>query len=110
MTVSIERIKTSNLSMFHPVEDTFLKQWFKNVLTGFETYGKVDLTRFENQAINYEFQQRDDYKNRIDFSGAGGVTLTTQKMIIEYKKSKGIFSGKDIVVVMKRHRFTSGKH
>ena len=96
--------------MYYPVEDAFLKQWFKSILTAFETYGKVDLTKFENQAINYEFQQREDYKNRIDFDGAGTVLLTTQKMVIEYKKTKGMFSGKDIIVLMKRHRFTAPRH
>lgn len=109
MTISIEQVKTSNLAKFYPVEDTFLKGWFKSVVSAFETYGKVDLSRFENQAINYEFLQPEDYLNRIDFTGNGGAILTTRQMVVEYRRSRGVFSGNDIVVLMKRHRFSRKK-
>jgi hypothetical protein len=110
MTISIEQVKTTNLSRFYPVEDAFLKTWFKNVVAGFETYGKVDLSRYENQAINYEFRQPGDYINRIDFTGNGGAILTTEQMTVEYRRSRGAFSGNDIVVIMKRLRFVPKKH
>ncbi|MEJ1240881.1 hypothetical protein WBG78_22235 [Chryseolinea sp. T2] len=109
MTISIEQVKTSNLARFYPVEDTFLKNWFKNVVSAFETYGKMDLSQFENQAINYEFLQPHDYENRIDFMGSGGAILTTRQMVVEYRRSRGTFSGNDIVVLMKRHRFSNRK-
>lgn len=107
MTISIEQVKTSNLAKFYPVEDAFLKGWFKNVVSAFETHGKMDLSRFENQAINYEFLQPHDYQNKIDFTGGGGAILTTRRMIVEYRRSRGVFSGNDIVVLMKRHRFSA---
>jgi hypothetical protein len=109
MTISIEQVKTSNLTRFYPVEDAFLKNWFKGVISAFETYGKVDLSRFENQAINYEFRQLPEYVNRIDFTGQGGAILTTQQLIVEYRRTRGAFSGNDIVVLMKRLRFTHKK-
>jgi len=109
MTISIEQVKTSNLTRFYPVEDAFLKNWFKRVVSSFETYGKVDLSRFENQAINYEFRQPQEYANRIDFTGQGGAILTTQQLIVEYRKTRGVFSGNDIVVLMKRFRFAQRK-
>lgn len=107
MTISIEQVKTSHLTRLYPVEDAFLKNWFKNVVSAFETYGKVDLSKFENQAINYEFLQPADYVNRIDFTGNGGATLTTQQLTVEYRRTRGAFSGNDIVVLMKRFRFAS---
>lgn len=110
MTISIEQVKTSNLARLYPVEDAFLKNWFKGVVNAFETYGKIDLSRFENQAINYEFLQPADYVNRIDFMGSGGAVLTTQKMTVEYRHSRGAFTGNDIIVLMKRLRFTHKKH
>ncbi|MGC3943638.1 MAG: hypothetical protein QM762_03715 [Chryseolinea sp.] len=97
------------MARFYPVEDTFLKGWFKNVVSAFETYGKMELSRFENQAINYEFLQSEDYVNRIDFTGNGGAILTTRQMVVEYRRSRGAFSGNEIVVLMKRHRFSSKK-
>lgn len=109
MTISIEQVKTSNLARFYPVEDAFLKNWFKGVVNAFEAHGKLDLSRFENQAINYEFRQPPDYVNRIDFTGNGGAVLTTQQMTVEYRRSRGAFSGNDIVVLMKRLRFTARK-
>jgi alpha-L-fucosidase len=110
MTISIEQVKTSNLARFYPVEDAFLKNWFKGVVTAFETYGKVDLSRFENQAINYEFLQPTDYVNRIDFTGNSGAILTTRQMTVEYRHTRGAFTGNDIVVLMKRHRFSHKKN
>lgn len=109
MTISIEQVKTSTLTRFYPVEDAFLKNWFKNVVAAFETYGKMDLTRFENQAINYEFLQPAEYANRIDFTGNGGAILTAERLTVEYRRTRGAFSGNDIVVLMKRHRFTQKK-
>jgi hypothetical protein len=109
MTISIEQVKTSNLARFYPVEDAFLKNWFKGIMTAFETYGKMDLSRFENQAINYEFRQPPDYINRIDFTGNGGAILTTRQLTVQYRRTQGAFSGNDIVVLMKRLRFTHNK-
>lgn len=110
MTISIEQVKTSHLTRFYPVEDAFLKSWFKNVVTAFELYGKTELSLFENRAINYEFKQSGDYVNRIDFTGNGGAILTTRQLMVEYRRSKGAFSGNDIVVLMKRMRFAARRH
>lgn len=110
VTISIEQVKTSNLARFYPTEDTFLKTWFKGVVTAFEAYGKMDLSRFENQAINYEFLQPADYVNRIDFTGNGGAILTTRQMTVEYRRTRGAFSGNDIVVLMKRLRFQQSRN
>ena len=110
MTISIEQVKTSNLARFYPVEDAFLKNWFKGVVTAFEVHGKLTLSRFENQAINYEFLQPAEYENRVDFTGNGGAILTTRQMTVEYRHSRGAFSGNDIVVLMKRLRFTPKRH
>ena len=109
VTISIEQVKTSNLARFYPVEDAFLKNWFKGVVAAFETYGKVDLSRFENQAINYEFLQPPDYVNKIDFTGNSGAILTTRHMTVEYRHTRGAFTGNDIVVLMKRLRFKHKK-
>ncbi|MEJ7646706.1 MAG: hypothetical protein WKF87_19070 [Chryseolinea sp.] len=104
MYVTIEKIEDTALSRLFPVEDQFLKEWFHSVIFSFERYGKLDLTPYENYAINYEFDQH-TYQNKIRFVGNGGAVLTTEKMVIEYKKTKGSFSGKDIILIMKRNRY-----
>ncbi len=105
MYVTIEKINDTNLSRLFPVEDRFLKEWFNSVVFSFESYGKIELTPYENYAINYEFDQQ-DYQNKIEFKGNGSAVLTTEKMIVEYKKTRGSFSGKDIVLIMKRNRYS----
>jgi len=104
MYITIEKIEDTALSRLFPVEDSFLKEWFHSIIFSFENYGKIELTPFENYAINYEFGQQ-DHKNKIEFTGNGGAILTTKKMVIQYKKTKGSFSGKDIILIMKRNRY-----
>jgi len=105
MNITIEKIEDTALSRLFPVEDRFLKEWFHSVIFSFERYGKIELTAYENYAINYEFGQH-DYQNKVEFIGNGGAILTTRKMVIQYKKTKGSFSGKDIIMIMKRNRYS----
>ena len=72
-----------------PVEDRFIKDWFHAVFQSFELTGGSELTSFRNYEINYEFEQPQDFVNRVIFQGRRKATLIAQKVNVEYRSLNG---------------------
>ena len=72
-----------------PVEDRFIKDWFNAVLQSYELTGSRELTSFRNYEINYEFQQPNDFINRVIILGRRKATLIAQKVNVEYHSLNG---------------------
>jgi hypothetical protein len=72
-----------------PVEDRFIRDWFTAVIESFDLTGSRELTSFRNYEINYEFEQPNDFVNRVIFLSRQRVTLIAQKVNVEYNSRNG---------------------